>query len=56
MQGEDTKKEKTPASGVLHKLQSSEVLATWDFEKCFLICKWREEAHWGYFASIGKVS
>ena len=42
--------------GFATNCQSSEVLATWDFEKCFLICKWKEEDHWGYFASIWKVS
>ena len=42
--------------GCSKNYQRSEVLATWDFEKCFLIYKWRKEAHQDDLVSIGKVS
>ena len=35
--------------------QTSEVLATWDFEKCFLIYNQRKEAHQDDLVSIGKI-
>ena len=36
--------------------QRSEVLDTSDFEKYFIICKWRKEAHGDYLVSSGKGS